>query len=97
MIPVNLMHSAGVITFRENWLAMHMTVKSSIITEGEETMEPRDLPPVHPGEILLEDFLKPLNITRNAASMRFAPASGQSPRKPPCAWPVSSAPTPRAG
>ena len=27
-------------------------------------MEPRDLPPVHPGEILLEDFLKPLNITR---------------------------------
>jgi addiction module HigA family antidote len=58
------MHSAGVITFRENWLAMHMTVKSSIITEGEETMEPRDLPPVHPGEILLEDFLKPLNITR---------------------------------
>lgn len=27
-------------------------------------MEPRDLQPVHPGEILLEDFLKPLNITR---------------------------------
>lgn len=27
-------------------------------------MESRDLPPVHPGEILLEDFLKPLNITR---------------------------------
>ena len=27
-------------------------------------MELRDLPPVHPGEILLEDFLKPLNITR---------------------------------
>ncbi len=24
----------------------------------------RDLPPVHPGEILLEDFLVPLNITR---------------------------------
>lgn len=24
----------------------------------------RDLPPVHPGEILLEDFLKPLNVTR---------------------------------
>ena len=23
-----------------------------------------DLPPVHPGEILLEDFLVPLNITR---------------------------------
>ncbi|OGR27225.1 MAG: addiction module antidote protein, HigA family [Desulfuromonadaceae bacterium GWB2_53_15] len=27
-------------------------------------MTQRDLPPVHPGEILLEDFLKPLNITR---------------------------------
>jgi addiction module HigA family antidote len=24
----------------------------------------RDLPPVHPGEILLEDFLKPMAITR---------------------------------
>ncbi len=24
----------------------------------------RDLPPVHPGEILLEDFLKPMGITR---------------------------------
>ena len=27
-------------------------------------MSTRDLPPVHPGEILLEDFLNPLNITR---------------------------------
>lgn len=41
-----------------------MTVKSSITINREETMGPRDLPPVHPGEILLEDFLKPLNITR---------------------------------
>jgi addiction module HigA family antidote len=24
----------------------------------------RDLPPVHPGEVLLEDFLKPMGITR---------------------------------
>jgi len=24
----------------------------------------RDMPPVHPGEILLEDFLKPLKITQ---------------------------------
>jgi addiction module HigA family antidote len=24
----------------------------------------RDLPPIHPGEILLEDFLKPLGITQ---------------------------------
>ena len=27
-------------------------------------MKRRDLPPVHPGEILLEDFLKPMGITR---------------------------------
>ena len=27
-------------------------------------MGKRDLPPVHPGEILLEDFLKPMGITR---------------------------------
>ena len=27
-------------------------------------MNGRDLPPVHPGEILLEDFLKPMGITR---------------------------------
>jgi len=27
-------------------------------------MSTRDLPPVHPGEILLEDFLNPLGITR---------------------------------
>lgn len=27
-------------------------------------MEKRDLPPVHPGEILLEDFLVPMGITR---------------------------------
>lgn len=27
-------------------------------------MSKRDLPPVHPGEILLEDFLKPLGISR---------------------------------
>jgi addiction module HigA family antidote len=27
-------------------------------------MNKRDLPPVHPGEILLEDFLNPMAITR---------------------------------
>jgi antitoxin HigA-1 len=27
-------------------------------------MSKRDLPPVHPGKILLEDFLKPMAITR---------------------------------
>ena len=27
-------------------------------------MNKRDLPPVHPGEILMEDFLKPMGISR---------------------------------
>ncbi len=27
---------------------------------------PGDLPPIHPGEILLEEFLKPLGISQNA-------------------------------
>lgn len=29
-------------------------------------MSKRDFDPIHPGEILLEDFLKPLNITQYA-------------------------------
>lgn len=34
----------------------------------------RDMPPVHPGEILLEDFLKPMGITqyRLAKSIRVS-------------------------
>jgi hypothetical protein len=34
-------------------------------------MGPRDLPPVQPGEILLVDFLKPLNITRYRLAKRL--------------------------
>lgn len=30
----------------------------------DQTMNERDLPPVHPGEVLVEDFLKPMGITR---------------------------------
>jgi addiction module HigA family antidote len=40
-------------------------------------MNRRDLPPVHPGEILLEDFLKPLGITR----YRLAKSIGVSQRR----------------
>jgi addiction module HigA family antidote len=40
-------------------------------------MNRRDLPPVHPGEILLEDFLKHLNITR----YRLAKAIGVPQRR----------------
>lgn len=40
-------------------------------------MPRRDLPPVHPGEILLEDFLKPLRLTR----YRLAKATGVPQRR----------------
>jgi addiction module HigA family antidote len=40
-------------------------------------MSSRDLPPVHPGEILLEDFLKPMGITR----YRLAKAIGVPQRR----------------
>jgi addiction module HigA family antidote len=38
---------------------------------------PRDMPPVHPGEVLLEDFLKPLGMSQNA----LARAVGVPPRR----------------
>src|SRR5882724_5813678 len=48
-------------------------MRSSTITEG--TMKQSKLPPVHPGEILLEEFLKPLDISqyRLAKSMSVPP------------------------
>lgn len=39
-----------------------MTSRSSTIT-GDERAGDHRMPPVHPGEILLEDFLKPLAIS----------------------------------
>ena len=67
----------------------------------------RDLPPVHPGEILLEDFLKPMEITR----YRVAKSIGVPQRRIDeiCAgkrsvtadtalrWPAFSAQMPRVG
>ena len=40
-------------------------------------MSQRDLPPVHPGEILLEDFLKPMAISQ----YRLAKDIGVPPRR----------------
>ena len=37
----------------------------------------RDVPPIHPGEILIEDFLKPMGITQ----YRLAKAIGVSQRR----------------
>jgi addiction module HigA family antidote len=49
-------------------------LKSPTITE---TMLNSKLPPIHPGEILLEEFMEPLNLSQNA----LARAIGVSPRR----------------
>ncbi len=38
-------------------------------------MDKFDFPPLHPGEVLLEEFLKPMSLSQNqlALSMRVAP------------------------
>lgn len=40
-------------------------------------MPQRDFPPIHPGEILLEDFLKPMNLSQYSV----AQAIGVPPRR----------------
>jgi antitoxin HigA-1 len=44
-----------------------MTLKSLTITKGLLTMK-RQLDEIHPGEILLEDFMKPLGVTARRLS-----------------------------
>lgn len=39
-------------------------LKSSIIIREGESMTEELLPPIHPGEILLEDFMKPLGLSQ---------------------------------
>jgi addiction module HigA family antidote len=41
-----------------------MKPKLRIITAEVEKMSKRELSPIHPGEILLEEFLKPMNISQ---------------------------------
>lgn len=52
--------------------AMHTMLKSWIITNMK-----KKLPNIHPGEILLEEFLLPMNISQNA----LARAAGVPPRR----------------
>ncbi len=54
----------------------HMKSKLSITTE-EEAMDDRKLPPIHPGEILLEEFLKPFGVSQ----YRVAKDIGVPPRR----------------
>jgi len=45
-----------------------------VIARGRELVSrrlPRERPPTHPGEILLEEFLKPLGISQSAFAIRL--------------------------
>ena len=35
-------------------------------------MPKKQLPPIHPGEILMEEFMKPLNLSANALAQRLS-------------------------
>jgi addiction module HigA family antidote len=43
--------------------------KSSTTTKKNSTALPRKLPPIHPGEILLEDFMVPLGLSMNKLAL----------------------------
>jgi antitoxin HigA-1 len=43
---------------------MPMKSRSSTTTKTRAAGQPHRLAPVHPGEVLLEEFLKPMNITQ---------------------------------
>jgi addiction module HigA family antidote len=47
-------------------MAMRTTSKSSTTTERRRRKAGRDFPPAHPGDVLREDFLKPLGLSQYA-------------------------------
>jgi antitoxin HigA-1 len=51
-------------------MGMPSTLKSPITTEGAN-MVTRRLEPIHPGEILEEDFMRPLGLSANALAKRI--------------------------
>jgi addiction module HigA family antidote len=54
---------------------MPTTSKSRITTRDHQRLVerrlPKNLPPTHPGEMLLEEFLKPLGISQSAFAIRL--------------------------
>jgi antitoxin HigA-1 len=50
---------------------MRATPGSSITTEVRTTMLPKNRPPTAPGEMLLEEFLKPRGVTQVALASRM--------------------------
>src|SRR4030067_1551670 len=49
----------------------HTMWRSRIITEGSMVMTQKKLPPVHPGEVLLEEFLKQMGLSQNRLALRI--------------------------
>jgi len=48
-----------------------MRLKSQIITNNVSRKLPKNRPPTHPGEMLLEEFIKPLNITQTRLAQKL--------------------------
>jgi addiction module HigA family antidote len=50
-------------------ITLSITWKSQIIIKGKKMNE--KLAPVHPGEVLLEEFLKPMGISQNQLALKI--------------------------
>ncbi len=48
-----------------------MKLKSQTTTNNLSRRFPKNRPPTHPGEMLLEEFVKPLNITQTELAQRL--------------------------
>lgn len=48
-----------------------MSLKSQTITNNVSRKLPKNRPPTHPGEMLLEEFVKPLNITQTELAQKL--------------------------
>ena len=48
-----------------------MNLKSQIITNNVSRKLPKNRPPTHPGEMLLEEFIKPFNITQTKLAQKL--------------------------
>jgi len=60
------------IRINDRWRMDPTTWKSRIIIEGARTMIKNGMRPVHPGEILLEEFMKPVDPPINANTLARA-------------------------
>ena len=48
-----------------------MRLKSQTITDNVSRKLPKNRPPTHPGEMLLEEFIKPLHITQTELAQKL--------------------------